>query len=117
MTFHLDTGQTIIWGVGSLYHKYKDFLRQEFSVGYVYDRKLDIDKVYEYEGYRVISLEDLKASNCLIILCINDKDEMDRIEASLGDCGARIQRLTDIIPLDRILDTEAIKDTIHNQGE
>lgn len=99
---------TVVWGAGRLYHTYKKFIEAKYGIDYICDRKFTTSDT-EYEGYRIIAPNELNdIEKCIIILCIVDEDEMNKIKASMHSGYHEILRLIDLIPIDRKLTEKEI---------
>ena len=117
-SYNSNSNLVTIWGVGAAYHKYKEYLEDEYCIEYVYDQKFNTDYDSEYEGYKITTIEDIKSrENSLVIICLYDIKELERIERMLRGCNLKIKRLIDIIPINRALTTDEIKIKINEIGE
>ena len=103
----------IIWGVGYLYRKHKKFLCENYDIEFVYDKKLEKECVSIFDGFKVLSYEELcGCKQHKIIMCMTDRIEMDRIRSLPAFSGRKIIYLTDVIPIDRVLSYGEIRESI-----
>ena len=99
----------IIWGIGFLFRKHKKYLCENFDIKYVYDKKIKKEQSPLFEGFEVLSYEELCGyEQYQIIMCMTDIIEMDRIRSLPIFSGRKMTRLTDIIPIDRVLSFDEV---------
>ena len=111
-----DISMTIIWGTGYIYKKYRDFLRSEYPDACIGDRKFT-DGDSEYDGYTVRSPYTVdRKEDCRIVICMTDQNEMEKIESSPELSGCHFVRLTGMIPIERRLTTEEIREKMDADG-
>lgn len=101
----------ILWGAGYYYSTVKDYIKYSIAVDYIHDKKWDNSDITEFDGYQVISLEEMKnIGKCMIISCLSDidieKEIHDEISRNMSD--AQIYSVRNIIPIGRNLRKEEI---------
>ena len=110
--------RVIIWGIGNLYQKHREYLKREYPEAFIWDRRLEGGE-REYDGYRVLCPAEADGNTRYrVILCMIDERETEKIAASLDSLRFSAVRLTDIIPVDRVLTAEEINRGLHsNDGK
>lgn len=103
----------ILWGIGYYYSTVRDYIKHSLTVHYIHDKKWENDALSEFDGYAVISLDEMrKLSRCVIIFCLIDREIEEEIckEASRNVPDALTYHMREIIPTNRNLNKEEILD-------
>lgn len=103
----------ILWGAGNYYNNIKDYIKHSIAIDYIHDKKWDKRDISEFDGYSIISFEEMKhIGKCTILLCLQDKTIEKQIRQDISEnmLDTQIYQLRDIIPIGRNLRKEEIID-------
>ncbi len=109
----------ILWGTGYYYHTVRDYIKHSIAADYIHDKKWDNSNITEFDGYPVISFEEMKKiGNCAVIVCLMDRSIEEEIynELSINMEDAQIYQLRDIVPIGRNLKKEEIINMSDREG-